>query len=51
MKHLCLGSVVLVTFFVIWFAFMKNVKLAEQFALPRGGFKGQGMVFECCLQI
>jgi hypothetical protein len=51
MKYLCLGSVVLVTLFVIWFAFMKNVKLAVQFALPRGGFEGQGMVFECCLQI
>lgn len=56
MKLLCLGSVVIVTFFVIWFPFLKNVNLAVQvlhrlFPLARGVFEDKVSNVWCCLNV
>jgi len=55
-KLLSLGSVVIVTFFVIWFPFLKNVNLVVQvlhrlFPLARGVFEDKVSNVWCCLNV
>lgn len=55
-KLLSLASVVIVTFFVIWFPFLKNVDLVVQvlhrlFPLARGVFEDKVSNVWCCLNV
>lgn len=55
-KLLSLGSVVIITFFVIWFPFLKNVNLILQvvhrlFPLARGVFEDKVSNVWCCLNV
>lgn len=55
-KLLSLGSVVIITFFIIWFPFLKNVNLLLQvvhrlFPLARGVFEDKVSNVWCCLNV